>query len=918
MRMRGTVFTPIFTAKWDRINYNSMPLPSGTRLGPYEIAGPIGAGGMGEVYRAHDSRLNRDVAIKVSAQQFSERFEREAKVIASLNHPNICHLYDVGPNYLVMELVEGTTLAARIKEGAIPLEESLAIAKQMADAIEAAHEKGITHRDLKPGNVMLKPNGAVKVLDFGLAKLGNTPTAQSDNSPTVTIGMTEAGVILGTASYMSPEQAKGKDVDTRSDIYAFGLVLYEMLTGKRLHRGETTTEILASVLREEPDWTNVPPQVQRLLRRCLEKDPQKRQRNIGDAMALVDDAPASGTISGAMPAAPPAAAKNRWLWPSVAVAAIAVVAIAAAVWAPWRGTSNVQAIRFQIPSTDTAKFIPGGFPAVSPDGRWVVFPGTGADGVTRMWIRGLDTVEVRPLTGTESPNNLPAPVFWSPDSRFIAFSTGSGGSSPGQLKKLNISGGPPQTVCDIASAIPGGTWSRDGVIVFGSNNGALTRVAAAGGIAAPITLLDVSRKESQHRWPQFLPDGRHFIYFRNSATPEFRGMYVGSLDVKPEQQSLKPLLLTDRQAVYSVGVNGGPGRLLFLRDSTLFAQPFDPGRLELTGEAVPVADQVGSFVPANAGLFSVSETGVLAYRVGTGGALDQLTWFDAQGKSTGTLGEMGSYADPAISPDGARVAVTQYDSGLGNSNIWVMDIARGTSTRLTFNQGSDDNPVWSPDGKTIAYRSNHGGHGDLYQKPADGSGQERLLLKSDQDKTPTSWSRDGRFLLYTNIDLKTRDDLWVLPLEGEPKPIPFLRTEFREAQGRFSPDGRWIAYTSEESGNPEIYVRPFSPTASGDSASGGKWLVSNGGGAEPNWRGDGKQLFYIPPFQLQQMAVDVATDKTFQAGVPKRLFAAPQYLTSAAVSTDGKRFLFPAIGGTGASTQTPFTVVTNWQAALKK
>ncbi|HSR06836.1 MAG TPA: protein kinase [Bryobacteraceae bacterium] len=891
-----------------------MPLSAGTKLGPYEILTPIGKGGMGEVYRARDPRLNRDVAIKVSAQSFSERFEREAKVIASLNHPNICHLYDVGPDYLVMELVEGTTLADRIKEGAIPLEESLAIARQIADAIEAAHEKGITHRDLKPGNVMIRPNGLVKVLDFGLAKMGGTPTAHSDNSPTVTIGMTEAGVILGTASYMSPEQAKGKEVDTRSDIYAFGLVLYEMLTGKRLHQGETTTEVLASVIREDPDWEKVPLQVQRLLRRCLEKDPQKRLRHIGDVMALVDDA----AVSGAMPAAPPAATKNRLLWPSVAVAGIAVAAVAAAVWAPWRTPSNVQAIRFQIESTDNAKFIPGGFPAVSPDGRWVVFPGTGSDGVTRQWIRGLDSVEVRPLTGTESPNNLPAPVFWSPDSRFIAFSTGAGGASPGQLKKLDISGGPPQTLCDVASAIPGGAWNRDGVIVFGSNNGALTRVSAAGGIAAPITVLDAARKESQHRWPQFLPDGRHFIYFRNSATPEFRGMYVGSIDAKPEQQSLKPLLLTDRQAVYSVPANGGPGRLLFLRDSTLFAQTFDPGRLELTGEAVPVADQVSSFVPANAGLFSVSETGVLAYRVGPGGSLDQLTWFDKQGKPAGTLGGMGSYGNAAISPDGARVAAVQYDTQLGNSNIWVMDIARGTSTRLTFNQGSDDNPVWSPDGKTIAYRSNHGGHADLYQKPADGSGEERLLLKSDQDKTPTSWSHDGRFLLYASVDIKTRDDLWVLPVDGVQKPYPFLRTEFREGAGSFSPDGRWIAYASDESGSPEIYVRPFSPTASGGSASGGKWLVSNGDGVLPRWRGDGKELFYIALSQFQQMAVDVTADKTFQAGVPRRLFTAPQFLFSYSVSSDGKRFLFPAIGGAGANAQTPFTVVTNWQAALKK
>jgi predicted Ser/Thr protein kinase/Tol biopolymer transport system component len=616
---------------------------------------------MGEVYRARDSRLNRDVAIKVSAERFTERFEREARAIASLNHPNICHLYDVGSSYLVMELVEGPTLSDRIAEGAMPLAESLEVARQIADALEAAHEKGIVHRDLKPGNVKIKSDGTVKVLDFGLAKMGGTPTAHTDHSPTITMGGTEAGMILGTASYMSPEQAKGKPVDQRADIYAFGAVLYEMLTGERLHHGETTTEVLASVIREEPRWDKVPAQVQRLLKKCLEKDPQKRLRHIGDVIALVDDAPSKLT-------APSRSRLGTVAWIAAGVVLLAIVA-AIVWWAPWRGQPNLQPVRFQIPPSENMVFRPfGGNPVLSPDGRWAVFPATGPDKVTRDWIRALDSVEVRPLVGTERAN---APIFWSWDSRFIAFSTGAaGGVGGGQLKKLDVSGGPAQTICDLPAAVQGGTWNRDGVIVFGTNNnGPIQRVSAAGGVATPVTVLDASRKETGHRWPQFLPDGRHFLYQRTSTDPAFAGIYVGSIDTKPEGQSLKPVLLSDRQAAYTPSLTGGRGDLLFLRDTTLFAQPFDPANSELSGEAVPVTDQVGSFAPGFAGLFSISENGVLAYRAGTSGSLEQLTWVDLQGKAIGTLGDKGHPANPAVSPDGTLIAVSQFDVQRGNSNI---------------------------------------------------------------------------------------------------------------------------------------------------------------------------------------------------------------------------------------------------------
>jgi serine/threonine protein kinase len=889
-----------------------MTFEPGTKLGAYEIVESIGAGGMGQVYRARDSRLGRDVAIKVSVQKFSEHFEREARVVASLNHPNVCTLHDVGPNYLVMELVEGATLAERIKQGPVPLDEALRIAKQIADALDAAHERGIVHRDLKPGNVMIKPDGSVKVLDFGLAKMGGTPTVMTEDSPTITGMDTQAGLIMGTAAYMSPEQAKGKSVDKRADIWAFGVVLYEMLTGKRLFPGETTTEILAAVLKEEPHWDQVPPQVHRLLRRCLEKDPQQRLRHIGDVMALVDESPMAAT---------PGKAKKKWLWPA---AAAVLVAAAVVLWASWRSQPNLLPVRFDIQPTEKANFITGGFPQVSPNGRWIVFPALGSDGITRLWLRALDNVEVRPLAGTEAGNTLPPPPFWSPDSRFIAFSSNPGSTVPGQLKKLDISGGPPQTICEISAPVPGGAWNKDGVILFGAvtNNTGLKRVSSAGGIPTPVTVLDQSHQETAHRYVQFLPDGRHFIYHRTSRNPEYTGIYVGSIDVKPEEQSLKPLLLTDRQAVFAVSIDGSNGHLLFLRETTLFAQTFDPGRLELKGEAVPVSDQVGSFAPASAALFSVSETGVLAYRVGTGGSSLQLVWADLSGKITGTIGERSSYGNPAISPHGTRVAVTQLDPQKGNSNIWVLDTARGTSTRLTFTPGRDEFAVWSPDGKRIVFASNRSGHFDLYEKPADGSSDERLLLKTDYDKRPSSWSRDGRYLLYAEIDPKTQDDLWVLPLESSgnsapvaQKPVLFLRTQFREYGGRFSPDSRFVAYQSNESGNSEIYVRPFSADKIGDSASGGRWMVSKGGGGNPRWRADGKQLFYN--FQLEQWGVDITTEKAFQAGISTRLFNVPAFQTAPDVTSDGKRFLYVTFEG-ATTTQTPFTVVLNWQAALKK
>jgi Tol biopolymer transport system component len=903
-----------------------MALTPGNRVGPYEILSAIGAGGMGEVYRARDAKLGRDVALKVLPEAFARdaermaRFQREAKVLASLNHPNIASIYgleDSGATHaLVMELVEGPTLADRIKQGPIPISEALPIAKQMCDALEYAHERGIVHRDLKPANVKVTNDDAVKVLDFGLAKAleGDASSIDIANSPTVSRMATQAGVLLGTAAYMSPEQAKGKAVDRRADIWAFGCVLYEMLTGKMPFPGEAVTDTLAAVIKEEPDWSQLPAatpiRVRVLLQRCLQKDPKQRLRDIGDARISLEE-----VLAGAAEPSSFASLWRRALPWAVAGVSLAV-ALAALMWmhlcvvnAP---AQTVGAMRFQIPLT--AKLaLGGGRFALSPDGRQLAFAAMGSDGVSRLWVRSLDSLEVRPLPGSESPQ-FP-PFFWSPDSRYIGFDAG------GKLKKIDISGGPAQTLCDITGLAVGGSWNREGMIIFGTSYAGLMRVSANGGSASPLTTVDSSRKETNHAFPSFLPDGHHFIYLRLSDKPENSGVYVGSVDARPEQQDSKQLLATAYGPAYVPSSDPGMGQLLFMRDGTLMAQPFDARRLELSGEPITVAEQVGAFLYG--GLFSTSANDVLVYRTGGGGGASQLTWFDRQGKVLGTAGEPGTYYTLGLSADGMRVAVSRFASPSPNLAIWVLDLSRGTSTRFTFDPSFDLDPIWSPEGSRIIFASNRNGAADLYQKPASGVKDEELLLKSGEDKSPTSWSRDGRFLLYTTSDPKTTEgELWVLPFEGDKKPFPFLRTEFNNEDGQFSPDGRWVAYFSDESGRNEIYVRTFSPdSTAAASDTGGKWLISTGGGSEPRWRGDGKELYYLAP-DGKLMAVEITTNPVFRAGAPNALFQTPPqgaFTTlgySWVLTPDGKRFLFLApVEQTG---QAPFTVVLNWQAGLKK
>jgi eukaryotic-like serine/threonine-protein kinase len=891
-----------YTPKSDHGDHSLNP---GDQLGPYQIAEHIGAGGMGEVYKAHDPRMGRDVAIKIAAERFSERFSREVHAVAALNHPNVCHLYDVGPNYLVMELVEGPTLAERLQQGAIPIEEALQIAKQIADGLEAAHDKNIIHRDLKPGNIKLKPDGVVKVLDFGLAKIGPAYAGESQaearptESPTLTIGATQAGMILGTAAYMSPEQARGKTVNKRADIWAFGVVLYEMLAGRRLFEGEDVSEVLAQVITKEPDWDLVPEKARRLLRRCLRKDPRKRLRDIGDAMELVEDATA--------PTAPSRSRFSAKGWIAAAVLfVVAGVALPFALAHLREKPAVAEPVRFQIAAPGKTSF--ENYVAPSPDGRRLVFTATGADGRPSLWVRALDSLEARLLPGTENAGG----PFWSPDSRFIAFGDGN------KLKKVDVTGGPPITLCEVQNTVGSGAWSQDGVIVFGGRGaGALQRVSAAGGVAAPVTVLDPLRQEGFHSFPSFLPDGRHFIYFRTSVRADSNGIYMGSLDAKPEQQATKRLLAVQYGAAYIPTADSAVGRLLFLREGTLMTQPVDNRRLELVGEPVPIAEQVSSNNTVQ-GRFGVSPAGVLAYRTGLASGGTSLTWYDRQGKVLGAAAELAPYATVALSPDGTRMAVTRGDPQNANLDIWLIEFARATSTRFTFDPAPDGFPVWSPDGSRIIFRSNRNGPGDLYQKAASGAGSDEVLFKSPEPKTPSDWSGDGRFLLYSVADPKTKNDLWILPLQGDRKPVPYLKTEFNETQGQFSPDSRFIAYRSDESGQSEIYVQPF-PMASGG---GGKWMVSRGGGAQPRWRRDGKELFYIARDRMV-MAVDISTSPAFKAEIPKALFESALLPAGATVfrwdvSADGKRFLLNTLGTDAASAaQPPITVVLNWQAGLK-
>jgi len=888
-----------------------MLLEVAARIGPYEILSALGAGGMGEVYRAHDTKLNRDVALKILPDAFASdpdrlaRFTREAQTLAALNHPNIAHIHGLeesgGVRALVMELVEGDDLSQRIARGAIPLDEALPIAKQIAEALEAAHEQGIIHRDLKPANIKVRHDGAVKVLDFGLAK-AIYPTVAAVNvsrSPTITSPamMTGVGILLGTAAYMAPEQARGKPVDKRADIWAFGCVLYEMLTGQRAFGGDDVTVTLSRVVEREPDFdalpANVPQRVRQALRVCLRKDPKQRAHDIADIRMALEGAfetVVAQTTSSAESSVP----RGRMAW-MVAFAAAAVLAAALAIPTVrhLRETPPPSPLETRTEIVTPATELPTSF-ALSPDGRQIVFVASD-DATRRLWLRSLATTTARPLAGTEGAIT----PFWKPDSRSIGFFTGVA------LKRLDLAGGAPQTLVPTIGQ-RGGTWNTDDVILFSSTVTTLSRISVRTGVATTVTTLSTWQLVSA---PYFLPDGRRFLFFAQGGQ-DTSGIYLGTLD------GSTPIRLTQAD---SSGVYLPAGWLLWVRESRLVAQRLDLAHAALTGEPVTLADGVVvDGLARNA--VSVAATGLVAFRTG-GGTQRQLTWVDRSGTVQGTVGDPDdTLIDPRVSPDGHRVAVSRTVQG--NTDLWLMDSAR--TRRMTVDAASDRSPVWSPDGTRIVFHSVRTGGGDLYQKLTSGAGVEERLVTSDERKTPLSWSADGQFLLYQSADQTNNLDLWVVPMVGDRTPSVFLKTPFREGYGAFSPDNRWVAYMSSESGRMEIYVRPFVAPGAARTAAGaaGSQLVSTAGGIHPVWRPDGKELYYLNPAGAMMAAPINVTGSTLAPGAPVVLFATSivgggvdvaqrrQY----DIASDG-RFLINRVLDSGA---VPITLLQNWNPEAKK
>lgn len=890
-----------------------MSLAPGTRLGPYEVLSPLGAGGMGEVYRARDTRLERTVAVKILPQEMcadpvrKQRFEREAKTISSLNHPNICVLHDIGSqdgvDYLVMECVEGETLAKRLEKGPLPVEQVLKYGTQIAHALDRAHRAGIVHRDLKPGNIMLTASEA-KLLDFGLAKpvsaladAATLTTAAKQDSP-----VTDQGTIVGTFQYMSPEQVEGKEVDGRSDIFSLGVVLYEMLTGQRAFQGKSQLSVASAILEKEPApiaslKPMTPPALDHAIRLCLAKDPEERWQTARDLALELKWIAESGPSTGV--STPPirgVKTRQQFAWLMALFSLLAAIFIGVLYWN--RKPEKPRVIRSYIKPMPNSSFLFGtsstyGF-ALSPDGRRIAYVAEGAGNRAMLWVRSLDSLDAQPLAGTQDA----AAPFWSPDNRFVGF------FADGKLKKIEATGGPPLSLCD-APAPRGGTWNQDDVIVFTPTlNAPLYRVAASGGTATPVTTLDSSKGEVTHRWPQFLPDGRHFLYLAGAPLglrQSSNEILVGALDSKDS----KVLIHTHANALYS------SGHILFLRETTLMAQPFDAKRLELTGDVSPVADAVQEDEISLRSIFSVSQNGILTYAEGSTNSNRKLIWVDRGGRQVGEVPGEDSYRNPRISPDGKEILYTLTSSPF---DIWSYDLARGVKTRLTFGSGSlqaNLDAVWSPDGKRIAYSCNRDGKSAFCQKSADGSGSEQTLLEgTDSVQRPQDWSPDGQFLAFYRASQGTAA-ISVLPLTGEQKPYPILQSQFYTVRPAFSPDGKWLAYCSNESGDLKVYVVPFP-------GPGGKWQVSSGGGDYPRWRRDGRELYYLA-LDNKIMAAEVkATGSSFAIGAVKPLFKTRAYLSTIGaydVTADGQRFI---IAYEPEQLNTAITLVENWDAELKK
>jgi eukaryotic-like serine/threonine-protein kinase len=863
----------------------------GKTLGHYRVGEQLGRGGMGEVYVADDLNLNRKVALKFLPDAFTgdpermARFEREAKLLASLNHPNIAAIYGLeqaeGKRFLVLELVEGETLAQRLSKGALPVEEALGICRQIAEGLEAAHEKGVIHRDLKPANVMITEGDKVKILDFGLAKAlsDETQSVDSSQSPTLTEAMTRPGVILGTAAYMSPEQAKGKSVDKRADIWAFGCILYECLTGKRAFEGETVTETLASVLTKELDWDEIPAKIRPLLRRCLEKDTKKRLRDIGEAMVWAESAPES---------APVKRSRLAWMLTSAATLLFLVAAVPAFLY--FRGREAPVDMVFQI----SVPPMPANYAiAISPDGRTIAFTASSSGPVPSLFIREMGSVTPRQLEGTEGASS----PFWSPDSRSIGF------FARGKLKRTEISGGLPRDICATRGLQSGfgGAWNSEGIIIF-ADWPVLRRISVSGGDPATITTLDKSRQEIVHGHPSFLPDGSHYIYTVISSGGGLNGQIcLGSLD------SQDKVLLNAGNLLWRAAYVE-PGYILFSQNDGLWARPFDANKIALPGEAfrIPaVLASVGSEAWGRAS-WSATQNGMLIYC--SAGALGQaqFIWLDRSGKKLGPAGEPGLFhRNFDLSPDGKFIAVTQ------NNDIWLMELQRNVLTRLTFNIVANGNVAWSPDGLRIGFTSDRKGSFDIFAKTVGGAGEETLIVESADSKWIKDWSKDGRYITYTSGG-SGEADLYAIPLFGDRKPFAVVQSPSSQDMPRLSFDGKWLAYNSNESGTWQVYAVSF---PSGYQ----KCQISTNGGAQPRWRSDGKELYYLS-LDGKMMAVEIGGVAKIEPGIPRVLFDTglnvdprnDQY----DMTSDGRRFLlFKPLEG---AAQTPITVVTNWPSLLKK
>jgi len=906
----------------------SLGLTPGIGLGPYEIKDKLGEGGMGVVYRARDTRLGRDVAIKVlperliSSPDFRQRFEREARAISSLQHPHICVLYDVGHDdaageYLVMEYLEGEPVADRLKRGKLPLADLLKIGMQVAGALDKAHRQGVVHRDLKPANIMLTKGGA-KLMDFGLAKptsgtatpgggaqagvpvppaplLSAAVTATGGAGPGSPI--TQAGVMVGTIHYMSPEQIEGKEADSRSDIFAFGATLYEMATGVRAFDGKSQLSVASAVLEKDPEAISkaqplAPVALDRLVAQCLAKNPEERFQSAADValeLKWISEAPVAA-VSDRRGVDRRSTLQRALPW-ALAAAGILAAIILASLWLRLLLAPSSSVHAYILPP-EKATLNPYARAVISPDGRRVVFGATGGAGRPTLWVQPLNSATAVLLAGTEGATY----PFWSPDSRYLGY------FADGKLNKIDASGGPPQALCDAPTG-RGGTWSQDGIIVFASDQaGPLMRVDATGGVPVEATVTEPSVRMALHRLPWFLPDGKHFLYFSTSVSGLDRGIYAGTLGSK-EQVLVAHI---DSNVIYAP-----PGYLLFVRNGTLMAQRFNSSKLALEGEALPVAERVGI------GRFTVSASGVLLYQEGEIPDASQLIWFDRAGKQTElALPEAAQYSDPMLSPDGSKFAVTIAESP-AISDIWVIDLARKTKSRITFGPGGNEAPVWWPDGRSIVFGSNREGGYAIYRRAADGSGaDEKVLGTPGAEIWPYSVSPDGRYIAYQQFmpsNANRAHDVWALPMFGDRKPFPVVSTPFNEVDPAISPDGKWVAYVSNETGQYEVYLKPF---PSGE----GKWQVSTTGSRGlAVWRRDGKELYFLSMGGMLTAVEVRERGASLELGTPQELFQANTFRmtgTPFAASADGKRFLIN--GTTAQAASRPLTLVTDWTADLKK